>query len=222
MRWAFRIGRVAGTDIKVHVTFLLLLAWLGYAGYADGGTAVAVMRVLGVLALFACVVLHEFGHITMARQFGVRTPDVLVLPIGGVARLERIPEEPKQEFLIAIAGPSVTLAIVVVLYLLLRVTGGLPASGALHAGDAFLPFLMKSNLLLFFFNLAPAFPMDGGRVLRAALSSRLGLVKGTRIAARLGQFFAVTGGIYAYNKGEPILVLIAFFIFLSAGSEAVA
>jgi len=158
----------------------------------------------------------------MARRFGVRTPDVLVLPIGGVARLERIPEEPKQEFLIAIAGPAVTLAIVVVLYLLLRVTDGLPASGALHADDAFLPFLMKSNLLLFFFNLAPAFPMDGGRVLRAALSSRLGLVKGTRIAARLGQFFAVTGGIYAYNKGEPILVLIAFFIFLSAGSEAVA
>src|SRR6188472_754534 len=104
MRWAYRIGRVAGTDIKVHVTFVLLLAWWGYAGYVDGGPAAAVASSFALLALFACIVFHEFGHILMARRFGVRTPDVLLLPIGGVARLERIPDQPKQELLIAVAG----------------------------------------------------------------------------------------------------------------------
>ena len=111
MGWSFRIGQVAGTDIKVHATFPLLLAWVAFAAYRQAGPAAAADLTLFLLALFTCIVLHEFGHIRMASRFGVRTPDVILLPIGGVARLERIPDEPKQEFLIAVAGPAVTLLI---------------------------------------------------------------------------------------------------------------
>ena len=114
MGWTITIGRVAGTEIKVHLTFFILVAFWGIAGYQQGGPAGAVAACLMLFALFACVLLHEFGHILMARRFGVRTPDVILLPIGGVARLERIPDEPRQELLIALAGPAVTLAIVVV------------------------------------------------------------------------------------------------------------
>src|ERR671910_695444 len=126
MRWAYRIGRIAGTDIKVHLTFLLVVGWWAIIGYSENGLAGALIAALALLALFACIVLHEFGHILMARQFGVRTPDVILLPIGGVARLERIPEEPRQELLIALAGAAVPPAIAVILLL------GLPP----RAGDA--------------------------------------------------------------------------------------
>ncbi len=222
MRWAFRIGQVAGTDIKVHVTFLLLIAWWAYAGYVEGGPASALTRTIALLALFTCVVLHEFGHITMARHFGVRTPDVILLPVGGVARLERIPDEPRQELLIALAGPAVTLAIVAVLYVGLVLTGSPPAGWFLERGDSFAAWVMKINLYVLVFNLVPAFPMDGGRVLRALLASRLGLLQGTRIAARLGQLLAFVGGLYALSAGAPLLMLIAFFIYVGAGAEAAA
>src|SRR5689334_1569173 len=123
MRWTYTLGRVGETEIKLHLTFLLLVALWAAGGYQEGGTSGAISAAATLIALFVCVVLHEFGHIAMARRFGVRTPDVLILPIGGVARLERIPEEPKQELLIALAGPAVTLAIAVVLYAVLRLTG---------------------------------------------------------------------------------------------------
>jgi Zn-dependent protease len=222
MQWSYRIGRVAGTDIKVHVTFLLLVGWWALIGYSQGGITAALTSALALLALFACVVLHEFGHILMARRFGVRTPDVILLPIGGVARLERIPEEPRQELLIALAGPAVTLAIAVILYAVLRL-GGSPAQvRELSEQQPFLAFLVTVNIYLLLFNLIPAFPMDGGRVLRAILSSRLGLVRGTRIAATLGQSLAVLGGLYGLTRSEPLLVLVAFFVFLGANAEASA
>jgi Zn-dependent protease len=222
MHWSYRIGRVAGTDIKVHVTFLLLVGWWALIGYSQGGITAALTSALALLALFACVVLHEFGHILMARRFGVRTPDVILLPIGGVARLERIPEEPRQELLIALAGPAVTLAIAVILYAVLRL-GGSPAQvRELSEQQPFLAFLVTVNIYLLLFNLIPAFPMDGGRVLRAILSSRLGLVRGTRIAATLGQSLAVLGGLYGLTRSEPLLVLVAFFVFLGANAEASA
>ena len=123
MRWSYQIGRIAGTEIKVHVTFLLLLGWLALQAYADGGAAAAVARSVFILALFACVTLHEFGHILVARRFGVHTPDVILLPIGGVARLERIPDEPRQELLIALGGPAVTLLIALALYGYVRLAG---------------------------------------------------------------------------------------------------
>ena len=221
MKWSYRIGRIAGTDIKVHVTFLLLVGLWAVEGYQEGGTRGAVAATLFLIALFASIVLHEFGHVLMARRFGVRTPDVILLPIGGVARLERIPDEPKQELLIAIAGPAVTLAIVIVLWSLLQLTQQ-PIMEGLDPGRPILPLLFVGNLWLLLFNLIPAFPMDGGRVLRALLASRLGMVRGTRIAASLGQMLAIAGGVYGFVGDQPFLILIAFFVFLGANAEAAA
>jgi len=222
MGWTITIGRVAGTEIKVHLTFFILVAFWGLAGYQQGGPSGAVAACILLLALFACVLLHEFGHILMARRFGVRTPDVILLPIGGVARLERIPDEPKQELLIALAGPAVTLAIVVILYALLALGGSSPRFGALDPAGPFLVTLMRVNFYLLVFNLFPAFPMDGGRVLRALLASRIGLVAGTRIAARFGQACAVVAGFYAISTRQPLLALVSLFVFLGAGAEAAA
>lgn len=223
MRWSYTIGRINGTEIKVHVTFLLLLAWFGWTAYRDAGTAAAVTDTLFLVVFFVCILLHEFGHITMARRFGVRTPDVLLLPIGGVARLERIPEEPRQEFLIALAGPLVTVAIIVLLFIAALVTGD-----ALVLRDPFVPdspFLVRllvSNAFVLGFNLVPAFPLDGGRMLRALLARRLGLVRATRIAGRVGQIFAVGLAVLGVAVSAPLTMLVAFFIFLGAGSETSA
>ena len=222
MKWSYRIGRIAGTDIKVHVTFLLLVGLWAFSGYKEGGLGGALAGALALLALFACILLHEFGHILMAGRFGVRTPDVILLPIGGVARLERIPEEPRQELLIALAGPAVTVAIIVALYLVLQLTGNSVTLGQLSPEAPFLAQLLAINIYLLLFNLVPAFPMDGGRVLRALLSSRLGLVRGTRIAASLGQMLAIAGGVYGFVADQPFLILIAFFVFLGANAEASA
>jgi stage IV sporulation protein FB len=222
MSWTINLGRVAGTEIKVHLTFFILVAFWAVAGYQQGGPAGAVAACILLFALFACVLLHEFGHILMARQFGVRTPDVILLPIGGVARLERIPDEPRQELLIALAGPAVTLAIVVVLYALLALGGPAPRFGGLDPDGPFLETLMRVNFFLLVFNLFPAFPMDGGRVLRAVLASRMGLVSGTRVAARFGQASAIAAGLYGLTTGQPLLTLVALFVFLGAGAEAAA
>jgi Zn-dependent protease len=222
MRWSYSIGRVAGTDIKVHITFLLLVGLWALRGFEEGGAGGALMAALALLALFGCIVLHEFGHILMARRFGVRTPDVILLPIGGVARLERIPEEPRQELLIALAGPLVTLAIIVVLYVVLQLTGSALSPETLNPYRPSIPLFLFMNTYLLLFNLIPAFPMDGGRVLRALLASRLGLVRGTRIAATLGQMLAVAGGLYGLTANQPFLILIAFFVFLGANAEATA
>jgi stage IV sporulation protein FB len=221
MRWSFRLIRIAGTEVKVHVTFLLLLAWFALSAAQQGGTQAAVSSVVFLLALFACVLAHEFGHIMMARRFGVRTPDILLLPIGGVARLERIPEDPKQELLVALAGPAVTLALAALLFLLLRLTHQplLPEDG----NALTLPFftqLMLVNVILLVFNLIPAFPMDGGRVLRAILSSRMGLRRATRVAGRIGQGLAVGFGLLAvYGHFNLLLLLIALFVFVGAAAE---
>jgi stage IV sporulation protein FB len=184
----------------------------------------AIGAVAMLIALFVCVLLHEFGHITMARRFGVRTPDVLILPIGGVARLERIPDEPRQELLIALAGPAVTLAIAAALYLVLRLSGGSADLENLNPATPFVAALFRTNVLLLLFNLIPAFPMDGGRVLRALLATRMGLARATRAAATLGQVLAVAGGLAVLlsKNGNPVLLLIALFVFLGAGSEAAA
>jgi Zn-dependent protease/predicted transcriptional regulator len=224
MRWSYNLGQVAGTDIKVHVTFVLLLIWLAIDAYSTGGAAAALDGTLFILALFACVTLHEFGHILMARRFGVRTPDVILLPIGGVARLERIPEEPKQELLIAIAGPVVTLAIAVVLYLGLALTGSPPSLESLDPQTgSFAARVMMVNVWLLAFNLIPAFPMDGGRVLRALLATRVGLLRATRAAAAVGQVLAIVMGLVGLtSRGSAMLVLIAFFVFIGAATEAQA
>jgi len=237
MRWSYTIARIAGTEVKVHVTFVLLLGWIAYDVWASAGAGAAVAYTLFFVAFFLCILLHEFGHITMARRFGVRTPDVILLPIGGVARLERIPEAPRQELLIALAGPAVTVAIIVVLFVAEMVIGHsagdvlrttLATGRALFYGDpmaermSFFVHLLVVNATVLAFNLIPAFPLDGGRVLRALLARRLGLARGTRIAGAIGQLFALALGVFGFLQSQPIMLLVAFFIFLGAGSEASA
>jgi len=175
MSWSLNIGRVAGTVVRIHLTFLLFLAWIFAASYAQGGAATAWDSLAFMVLLFLCVLLHEFGHIFTARGFGVPTPYVTLLPIGGVAQLERIPEEPGQEFLIAIAGPLVNVAITILLVLFAG--ANLHAAAAASVDNMHIPLvdrLAAVNLFLAVFNMIPAFPMDGGRVLRALLATRLG------------------------------------------------
>jgi Zn-dependent protease len=220
MAWSIIIGTVKGTVIRVHITFLLFLLWIAAAHYAQGGWNAAVAGVVFIALLFLCVLLHEFGHIFAARRYGVQTPDVILLPIGGVARLERIPEEPAQELVVALAGPAVNLVIAGVLYLAL---GGLVPREGLEVdnpGVDLLARLLWANLFLAIFNLIPAFPMDGGRVLRAFLAHRLGYARGTQIAASVGQAAAFAFGLLGLLGGNPLLVFIALFVYLAAASEA--
>lgn len=212
MKWSFSIGRVAGTDVRIHATFFLLLAFIGFSFGALG--------VLLTLTLFLCVLLHEFGHIFAAKRYGIRTPDVTLLPIGGLARLERMPKKPSQELLVALAGPAVNVVIATGLFLFLGGMAEQTLTPRLDSREAFLQTIMVANLWLALFNLTPAFPMDGGRVLRALLATKLSYSRATQIAATIGQIIAFTGGIWALLNGLPILVLIAFFIFIGAGQEA--
>jgi Zn-dependent protease/CBS domain-containing protein len=220
MSWSLNIGSIAGTAVRVHITFLLFLGWIFAASWASGGPDAAWQGLIFMLLLFACVVAHEFGHIFTARAFGVSTPDVVLLPIGGVARLERIPEAPWEEFLVAIAGPLVNVAIA----LLLMIVGSAHFdAGALYAVESakasMIDRLAAVNLFLAVFNMIPAFPMDGGRVLRALLAARLGFVRATEIAAFIGQGVAFALGFIGllYN---PLLIFIAIFVYLAAASEA--
>ncbi|MBY0299926.1 MAG: site-2 protease family protein [Methylobacterium sp.] len=218
MGWSLPLGTVKGTVIRVHITFLLFLAWIGAAAYARGGQESALQSVLYIVLLFLCVLLHEFGHVFAARRYGVRTPDITLLPIGGVARLERIPEDPRQELVIALAGPAVNVVIAAGLFLLL---GGLkPGMEVDNPGIGLFERLLWVNLFLVVFNLIPAFPMDGGRVLRAVLAHRLGYARGTQIAAGVGQAVAFGLGLLGLVGGNPLLIFIAFFVYLGAASEA--
>ena len=219
MRWSYRIATILGTEIRIHVTFLALVAWYALSAGRVGGREAAIATAVFVLLVFVCILLHEFGHILAARRYGIRTPEVLLSPIGGLARLERLPEEPRQELVVALAGPAVTVLIALGLGAWLRFTGRqqhllllTPGSGQL------LSDLFRVNVYLLAFNLIPAFPMDGGRVLRALLAKRLGPVRGTRIAARVGQFFALILGMIGLT-GAPMLILVAGFIYLAAEGE---
>jgi Zn-dependent protease/CBS domain-containing protein len=220
MSWSLNIGKVAGTVVRVHITFLLFLAWIFAATYASGGAASAWNSLLFMVLLFLCVLLHEFGHIFTARAFGVPTPYVTLLPIGGVAQLERIPEEPWEEFLIAIAGPLVNVVITILLVAFAGAQLNPSTAGAVdNAHIAMVDRLASVNLFLALFNLIPAFPMDGGRVLRALLASRFGYVRATELAASIGQVVAFGLGFIGllYN---PILIFIAIFVYLAASSES--
>ena len=171
MRWSIRIARIAGTEVRIHLTFLLFLAWIGFSYYHVGGAAAAIPGVLFVLALFGCVLLHEFGHALAARAFGIPTPDITLLPIGGVVRLQRMPDKPWQELIVAIAGPLVNVVIAAALIFFL----GRPADlehveQVQQPGVGMLAKLASVNVMLVLFNLIPAFPMDGGRVLRSLLA----------------------------------------------------
>ncbi len=217
MGWSITIGHIAGTAIRLHFTFLLFLVWLGVADYLAGGPAAAIATVSFILLVFLCVTLHEFGHIFMARRFGVHTPEVILSPIGGIANMERLPEEPAHELLVAIAGPLVNVAIAVLLMLVFGL--GLGRLTTIDFETATVAErLLLVNVTLVLFNLVPAFPMDGGRVLRALLAMRMGAAPATALAARIGQGFAflfVILGLF-YN---PILMLVGIFIYFAAASE---
>jgi Zn-dependent protease len=217
--WSIKLFTWGGTAVRMHITFLLLVAWIAAVQWSRGGPHDALAGVLFILLLFACVVLHEFGHIWAARRYGIRTPDVTLLPIGGVAAMERMPEKPSQEIVVALAGPAVNLVIALVLMaaLGLRVSTDQMSLDALQS--SFLAQVAVANIVLFVFNLIPAFPMDGGRVLRALLAMWLGYTSGTKMAATIGQVLAV-GFAFLGFMGNPMLILIAIFIFLAASGEA--
>src|SRR5581483_5244543 len=194
MSWSLNIGSVAGTVIRIHITFIIFLGWIFFASYAAGGSSAAWSGLIFMLALFGCVLLHEFGHIFVARAFGVTTPYVTLLPIGGVAQLERIPEKPSEEFLVAIAGPLVNVAIALMLVLFGANLSTGAVAGIDNAQISQIDRLAAVNIFLALFNMIPAFPMDGGRVLRAALAARIGYVRATEMAATIGQWVAFALG----------------------------
>jgi Zn-dependent protease/CBS domain-containing protein len=220
MRWSIKLVRIAGIEIKIHITFVIFLGWIAFSYYQAGGRQVAIQGTLFVALLFFCVLLHELGHALVARRFGIRTPDITLLPIGGVARLERIPEKPKQELLIAIAGPLVNILIAAVLFLIVKAQGSLPDLTDLNTPRVSLMTKLASvNLFLVLFNLIPAFPMDGGRILRALLAVKMNYARATQVAATIGQGLAFMFGFLGLF-GNPMLIFIALFVYLGASQEA--
>jgi Zn-dependent protease/CBS domain-containing protein len=217
MSWSVPILRVAGIQLRIHITFLLLIGWLAIGYYAEGGSAAAAGRVAFILLLFLCVVLHEFGHALAAKSFGINTPDITLLPIGGVARLERMPEDPKQELIIALAGPAVN--VVIALGLLIAIDWHRAAESSVVEASALPAKLLAINVMLLLFNLLPAFPMDGGRVLRALLATRLTYARATQIAASIGQGCAFVFGFIGL-LWNPFLLFIALFVYIGASQEA--
>jgi Zn-dependent protease/CBS domain-containing protein len=219
MRWSITLGSFGGTAVKIHITFILFLVWIAFSGWSRGGPAAAFDSTVFIVLLFACVVLHEFGHIAAARRYGIKTPEVTLLPIGGVASLQRLPSDPAQELVVALAGPAVNLVIGLVL---------IAALGSAHMSDlaqiddpklSLLERLAVANIFLAVFNLIPAFPMDGGRVLHALLAMRVGGPRATEIAARIGQALAFGLGFLGLF-GNPLLLFIAIFVYIAAGAEA--
>lgn len=223
MKWSWQIGTFAGIGVYVHATFLLLLGWVALSHWMQYQSLIPTLTgVAFILALFVSVVLHEYGHALTARRFGIATKDITLLPIGGLARLERIPDKPKQELWVALAGPAVNVALAAILGAYLFVSGHFEPVGqiGLAHGD-FLERLLFANLFLVGFNLIPAFPMDGGRVLRAVLASRMEYARATRIAAGIGQALAFVFGFVGLFT-NPFLVFIAFFVWIGAAQEALS
>ncbi len=226
MKWSFKLGRVAGIDIQIHVTFFLLLLWVALLYWQQNGDIYQVIQGVGfIVALFACVILHEFGHALTARHYGIGTRSITLLPIGGVASLESMPKNPRHEILIALAGPAVNLAIALLLWILtppeieqlVIETDSLNPEIVIHG--SFIERLIFVNLILAIFNLLPAFPMDGGRVLRAGLSLFMPHLSATRVAASVGQGFALALGLVGLMS-NPVLIFIALFVWIGAAAEA--
>jgi Zn-dependent protease/predicted transcriptional regulator len=228
MNWSLNLGKIAGIKLFVHWTFFILLAILAFMGVRRGmDMSQLIWYLLFILTLFFCVLLHELGHALTARKFHIGTKDIMLLPIGGLARLEKIPEDPRQELIIAVAGPLVNIAIAIFLFIVLQVfpMGVNPEDLTEEdvigiSQQTFLPMLLTLNIVLAVFNMIPAFPMDGGRVLRAFLSYSMPRTKATKIAARVGQFIAVGFIIIGIMAGNFVLMLVAVFVFLAAQSES--
>ena len=220
MKWQWKLGKFAGIDVYIHATFLLLIAWVGYSHWLENRNWGEVFSgVLFILALFACVILHEYGHALTARKYGIKTRDITIYPIGGVARLERMPEKPIEELWGALMGPAVNVVIAAGLFAYLFWTSSLvPLNELTIVSGSFLERLMVVNISLVLFNLIPAFPMDGGRALRAM---RMDYVRATQIAATIGQGMALLFGLVGLF-GNATLLFIAFFIWIGASQESSA
>ena len=229
LKWSLYLGKISGIKLYIHWTFWILVIWIFFMHYNAGhGFNEAAIGVLFIFTLFACVVLHELGHALTAQRFHIQTKNITLLPIGGMASMEKMPEKPGQELLVAIAGPLVNVVIAIGLFFYLKSTGGMLSieeftqteeGRHMMIGDNFMFNLFAVNIVLVLFNLIPAFPMDGGRMLRALLAYRLDRAKATAIAARIGQLLAI-GLVFFGFFYNFWLVFIGLFIFLGAGGEA--
>ncbi len=215
MKWSWKLGRIAGIDTHVHASFGLLVVWAAWRAWAGAGTGLAVVLGVGfLLAVFGSVLLHELGHALVARRYGIATRRIILSPIGGIAQLEGMPSEPRQELAVALAGPAVNFVLAAGLFIVQPVFAGAPVLADLMGG------LLVANLILGVFNLVPAFPMDGGRALRALLAGRIGPRRATQTAARVGKGIALVmglGGLFWWSN--PMLVLVAGFVWFAANAE---
>lgn len=215
-----KLATLSGINVYIHWSFWILPVWIGFSVLGGGGGLLAAASAVGMIGtIFGCVVLHEMGHALAARHFGIGTRDITLYPIGGVANLERIPAKPFQELVIAVAGPLVNVAIAAAVAVVFAVDAGIGAAVLHPFSGGFLTWLLAINVWLVLFNLIPAFPMDGGRVLRAVLAMVLPYRSATRIAGRIGQGLAVTFGLLGLFSGSWNLVIIAAFVFLVAAAE---
>lgn len=220
MKGSLFLGRISGIKIFIHWTFLILIFWIIGSGISRGlGMESILLYLIFVLAIFACVVLHELGHSLTAKRYDIPTKDITLLPIGGLARFERLPEEPKKELIIAIAGPVVNFAIAGIIYFFWDKQVFQAEQLQEITSSNFVFMFMSVNLFIGLFNLIPAFPMDGGRILRATLSFKMGRVKATRVASLIGQFLAI-GFVFIGFFSNPFLILIGIFVYLGARAEA--
>jgi Zn-dependent protease/CBS domain-containing protein len=221
MKWQWKLGTFAGIDVFVHATFLLIVGWYGWTYWLETRTLSGTLEgIVFILLLFLAVTLHEYGHALTARKYNIRTRDITLYPIGGVARLERMPEKPIQELWVALAGPAVNVVIAGALFIYLALTNALvPFSQLTLTTGSLIERLMFVNISLVLFNLIPAFPMDGGRVLRAILAMNMDYVKATQTAAIVGQGLAFLFGLVGLF-GNPMLLFIAFFVWMGASQEA--
>ncbi len=221
MKWSWKITEYRGIPVNIHATFLLIVAWIAINSWSHSQNAGLVLEdIIFVLGIFICVVLHEFGHALMAQKYGIATRDITLYPIGGVARLERMPDDPRQELAIALAGPAVNVVIATAIFCGMLLTGNLQfAMGVEGAGASFWGRMMGVNILLVAFNMLPAFPMDGGRVVRSLLALSMEYGRATRIAAGLGKSMAILFAIVGFYI-NPFLVLIGVFVWFGATQEA--
>ncbi|MGK7395452.1 MAG: site-2 protease family protein [Candidatus Cyclobacteriaceae bacterium M3_2C_046] len=222
MKWSLNLGKVLGIKLVIHWTFFILLAWIVFAQIQQGSeTQTVILTLAFVLAIFLCVILHEFGHALTARHYGIPTKKITLLPIGGVAGLERMPEEPRKELLIAVAGPLVNVLIALILAFFIpfeQYANNPERLVQAITPQNFLIALFSINVILVLFNIIPAFPMDGGRVLRALLALKMNRIKATNIASKLGQLIAF-GFVFLGLFYNPFLILIGIFVYFGAYSE---
>lgn len=229
MSWSIKVFKVKGIDVKIHLTFVLILIWAAYQWSVSTGEGLmgAVFGVVATLLLFTSVTLHEFGHSLQALKLGIKVHDIILMPMGGLARLDEIPEDPVKEIRIAIAGPLVNFIIAGVLFVigLLLNTQAIISLEELYSSmgqvswNGMLAYLTMTNLLMGLFNLIPAYPMDGGRILRASLAKKMGRPKATNIAVNVGQGLAFLFGLWGFINGSYTLVVIAIFVWIGAGQE---